>query len=113
MSDPPTQPEHPLFERVKRIIEEHLGVEPERITPSAMFTDDFGADSLDRIELVMALEEAFGVEISDAAADRISTVSDALDLLEKLGAKPSPSPDPALARDLDKWTKGEPTGEGG
>ena len=65
-------------DRVKKIVVEHLGVEPEKVTEDASFIDDLGADSLDIVELVMAFEEEFGVEIPDDAAEKISTVSDAI-----------------------------------
>ena len=64
-------------DRVKKIVVEHLGVEAEKVTEDASFIDDLGADSLDIVELVMAFEEEFGVEIPDDAAEKISTVSDA------------------------------------
>jgi acyl carrier protein len=66
-------------DRVKKIVVEHLGVEPEKVTPEASFIDDLGADSLDIVELVMAFEEEFNVEIPDDAAEKISTVKDATD----------------------------------
>ena len=69
-------------ERVKKIVVEHLGVEPEKVTEEASFIDDLGADSLDIVELVMAFEEEFGVEIPDDAAEKISTVKDAIDYIE-------------------------------
>jgi acyl carrier protein len=65
-------------DRVKKIVVEHLGVEAEKVTEEASFIDDLGADSLDIVELVMAFEEEFGVEIPDDAAEKISTVSDAI-----------------------------------
>ncbi|MBW8785367.1 MAG: acyl carrier protein [Novosphingobium sp.] len=65
-------------DRVKKIVVEHLGVEPEKVTEDASFIDDLGADSLDIVELVMAFEEEFGVEIPDDAAEKIGTVSDAI-----------------------------------
>ena len=65
-------------ERVKKIVVEHLGVDADKVTQSASFIDDLGADSLDIVELVMAFEEEFGVEIPDDAAEKISTVSDAI-----------------------------------
>jgi len=65
-------------DRVKKIVVEHLGVEPEKVTEDASFIDDLGADSLDIVELVMAFEEEFGVEIPDDAAEKISTVGDAV-----------------------------------
>jgi acyl carrier protein len=70
-------------ERVKQIIVDQLGVEPAEVTPAASFVDDLGADSLDRVELVMALEETFGVEIPDEDAEKISTVQDAVDYIQK------------------------------
>ena len=67
-----------IGERVKKIVVEHLGVEADKVIDSASFIDDLGADSLDIVELVMAFEEEFGVEIPDDAAEKISTVSDAI-----------------------------------
>jgi len=69
-------------ERVKKIVVEHLGVEAEKVTEDASFIDDLGADSLDIVELVMAFEEDFGVEIPDDAAEKISTVKDAITYIE-------------------------------
>jgi acyl carrier protein len=69
--------------RVKKIVIEHLGVEAEKVTESASFIDDLGADSLDTVELVMAFEEEFGCEIPDDAAEKIQTVGDAVKFLEK------------------------------
>ena len=68
----------PVEERVKEIICEQLGVEEDEVTPNAKFIEDLGADSLDTVELVMAFEEAFGVEIPDDAAEKITTVKDAI-----------------------------------
>jgi ribosomal protein L14 len=65
-------------DRVKKIVVEHLGVEAEKVTEDASFIDDLGADSLDIVELVMAFEEEFGVEIPDDAAEKIATVKDAM-----------------------------------
>ena len=62
---------------------EHLGVEEAKVTPEASFIDDLGADSLDTVELVMAFEEAFSVEIPEDAAEKISTVKDAIEYIEK------------------------------
>ena len=70
-------------DRVKKIVVEHLGVEPEKVTEDASFIDDLGADSLDIVELVMAFEEEFGVEIPDDAAEKISTVKDATDYIDQ------------------------------
>jgi acyl carrier protein len=69
-------------ERVKKIVVEHLGVEAEKVSEEASFIDDLGADSLDIVELVMAFEEEFGVEIPDDAAEKITTVKDAIDYIE-------------------------------
>ena len=77
--------EAPLSEtadRVKTIVVEHLGVEAEKVTEEASFIDDLGADSLDIVELVMAFEEEFGVEIPDDAAEKITTVNDAIAYIE-------------------------------
>ncbi|MCB1439448.1 MAG: acyl carrier protein [Nitratireductor sp.] len=72
-----------VAERIKKIVVEHLDVEPEKVTESASFIDDLGADSLDNVELVMAFEEEFGVEIPDDAAETIQTVGDAVKFVEK------------------------------
>ena len=72
-----------IGERVKKIVVEHLGVEPDKVTEGASFIDDLGADSLDTVELVMAFEEEFGCEIPDDAAETILTVGDAVKFLEK------------------------------
>ena len=73
-------------ERVKQIIVEQLGVDEGEVTPNASFVDDLGADSLDTVELVMAFEEEFGVEIPDDQAETIVTVGDAVKFLEKASA---------------------------
>ena len=72
-----------VAERVKSIIVEHLGVDEDKVTETASFIDDLGADSLDTVELVMAFEEEFGCEIPDDAAEKILTVKDAVDFLSK------------------------------
>ncbi len=72
-----------IDDKVKQIVVEQLGVEESEVTPKASFVDDLGADSLDRVELVMAFEEAFDVEIPDEDAEKISTVQDAIDYIEK------------------------------
>jgi acyl carrier protein len=72
-----------IGERVKKIVVEHLGVEPDKVTEQASFIDDLGADSLDTVELVMAFEEEFACEIPDDAAETILTVGDAVKFLEK------------------------------
>ena len=68
-------------ERVKQIIVEQLGVDEGEVTPNASFLDDLGADSLDTVELVMAFEEAFDIEIPDEQAEKIRTVKDAIDYI--------------------------------
>jgi len=70
-------------EKVKQIIVEQLGVDEAEVTPSASFVDDLGADSLDTVELVMAFEEAFDIEIPDEEAEKIRTVQDAVDYINK------------------------------
>lgn len=75
-----------VAERVKKIVVEHLGVDAEKVVAGANFIDDLGADSLDTVELVMAFEEEFNVEISDDAAETIVTVGDAVKFLEKSAA---------------------------
>ncbi|CAH1662066.1 MULTISPECIES: acyl carrier protein [Chelatococcus] len=72
-----------IAERVKKIVVEHLGVDAEKVVEGAHFIDDLGADSLDTVELVMAFEEEFNVEIPDDAAETIVTVGDAIKFLEK------------------------------
>ena len=75
-----------ISERVKKIVIEHLGAEEAKVTEAASFIDDLGADSLDTVELVMAFEEEFGVEIPDDAAETILTVGDAVKFIsEKQG----------------------------
>jgi acyl carrier protein len=68
--------------RVREIIVEQLGVNPEQVTPEATFVDDLGADSLDTVELVMALEEEFGIEIPDEDAEKITAVKDAIEYID-------------------------------
>lgn len=70
-------------DKVKQIIVEQLGVDEAEVTPNASFVDDLGADSLDTVELVMAFEEAFDLEIPDDEAEKIKTVSDAVDYIQK------------------------------
>ena len=70
-------------ERGKQIIVEQLGVDEGEVTPTASFVDDLGADSLDTVELVMAFEEAFGIEIPDEDAEKIATVKDAVEYIQK------------------------------
>ena len=72
----------PIEEKVKDIIVEQLGVNPEQVTPNASFIEDLGADSLDIVELVMALEEEYDLEISDEEAEKIRTVGDVVAYIE-------------------------------
>jgi len=72
-----------IEERVKKIIVEQLGVKEEEVVSEASFVDDLGADSLDTVELVMALEEEFGVEIPDEEAEKIRTVKEAFDYIDQ------------------------------
>ena len=72
-------------EKVIDIIVEQLSVDKDKVVPSASFVDDLGADSLDLVELIMAMEEAFGIEIPDEVAEKITTVQDAIDHVNKAG----------------------------
>ena len=75
-----------LFEKLKKIIVEELGVTEDKVKPEAKFQDDLGADSLDQVELIMRFEEEFGIEISDEDTEKIATVGDALNYIRgKLG----------------------------
>ena len=81
-----------IFERLKKIVVEQLGVEVEEVVPSASFVDDLGADSLDLVELIMSLEEEFSnparkIEIPDEDAEKIVTVQDAIDYLKDHGVE--------------------------
>ncbi len=81
-----------VFERLKKLAVEQLGVEPEEVLPTASFVDDLGADSLDLVELIMSLEEEFStptkkIEIPDEDAEKILTVQDAVDYIRDLGVK--------------------------
>jgi acyl carrier protein len=73
----------PIADRVKKIIVDQLGVEEDEVSPDKSFVDDLGADSLDTVELVMALEEEFGIEIPDEDAEKIGKVSQAIEYIEK------------------------------
>ena len=75
-----------ISERVKKIVVEHLGVEEAKVTDNASFIDDLGADSLDTVELVMAFEEEFSIEIPDDAAEKILTVKNAIDFINSKAA---------------------------
>ena len=70
-------------EQVKKIVVDHLGIEESKVTADSKFIDDLGADSLDTVELVMAFEEKFGIEIPDDAAETIITVQNAIDFIDK------------------------------
>ena len=72
-----------ISNRVKKIVVEHLGVDETKVSDTASFIDDLGADSLDTVELVMAFEEEFGCEIPDDAAEKIVTVKDAIDFIQE------------------------------
>jgi acyl carrier protein len=71
-----------VADKVKNIVAEHFGIEESKVTPEASFIDDLGADSLDTVELLMTFEEAFSIEIPEDAAEKISTVKDAIDYIE-------------------------------
>ncbi len=77
-----------VMEKVKGIIVEQLGVDEEEVTMDASFTDDLGADSLDIVELVMAFEEEFGIEIPDESAEKIATVRQAVEYIEANAGEP-------------------------
>jgi acyl carrier protein len=73
-----------IEDRVKQIVAEQLGVDEADVTPEASFVDDLGADSLDLVELIMAMEEEFDVKIEDEEAEKIKTVQDVIDFIKKL-----------------------------
>jgi acyl carrier protein len=79
--------EKSIEEKVKEIIVEQLGVNPEQVTPQAKFIEDLGADSLDTVELVMAFEEEFNVEVPDEEAEKLQTVGDVVKYIEDKGSK--------------------------
>lgn len=72
-----------VYERMKKIVAEQLGVDEEQVTPEASFVEDLNADSLDLVDLIMTLEEQFGMEISDEDAEKIVTVQDAINFIEE------------------------------
>jgi len=72
-----------LFDEVREVIIEQLNVSPEEVKPEAKFVEDLGADSLDVVEMIMALEEKFEIEIPDSEAEKIETVQDVIDYIEK------------------------------
>ncbi len=73
----------PIDQRVKEIVVEQLGVKPDQVTPAAKFIEDLGADSLDTVELVMALEEEFGIEVPDDQAEKLQSVGDVIKYVEE------------------------------
>ena len=73
-----------MFEKIRDIVVEQLGVDADKVTMESSFVDDLGADSLDIVELVMALEETFGVEIPDSEAEKISTVGDVVEYVKNI-----------------------------
>lgn len=79
--------EKTTLERVKEIIVEELGVTPEQVTDNASFIEDLGADSLDTVELVMAIEDAFSVDVPDDEAEKLQTVADVVKYIEEKSAK--------------------------
>ena len=72
-----------IADRVKKIVVEHLGIEEDKVVEGASFIDDLGADSLDTVELVMAFEEAFGIEIPDTDAEKMATVQNVIDYIKE------------------------------
>ena len=72
-----------MLDKIKEIVVEQLGVDADQVTPDANFVDDLGADSLDTVELIMAFEEEFGIEIPDTDAEKIKTVQDVMDYIEE------------------------------
>ena len=72
-----------IQEQVKKIVVDHLGIDESKVVPEAKFIDDLGADSLDTVELVMAFEEEFNIEIPDEIAEKITTIKDAIEHIEK------------------------------
>src|SRR4026209_2355670 len=96
-----------VADKVKGIIVEQLGVDEEEVTPDASFVDDLGADSLDTVELVMAFEEEFGIEIPDEDAEKITRVKEAVEYIESHSKKKYRSSAPRVS------PKGSPTGAAG
>ncbi len=73
-----------MFDKIKKIVVEQLGVDESEVTPEASFIDDLGADSLDIVELIMAMEDEFGIEIPDDVAEKITTVGDAVEYIKTI-----------------------------
>ncbi len=73
-----------MFEKIKKIVVDQLGVDESEVTPESSFIDDLGADSLDIVELIMALEDEFGLEIPDDVAEKITTVNDAVEYIKSV-----------------------------
>lgn len=73
-----------MFDKIKKIVVEQLGVDESEVTPKASFIDDLGADSLDIVELIMAMEDEFGIEIPDDVAEKITTVGDAVEYIKTI-----------------------------
>ena len=95
-------------DRVKKIVVEHLGVEEDKVSEGASFIDDLGADSLDTVELVMAFEEEFGIEIPDDAAEKIATVKDAISFIASvIGVRMNPGAKQftVILREPTSWAK--------
>jgi len=88
----------PIDQRVKDIIVEQLGVKPEQVTPEAKFIEDLGADSLDTVELVMALEEEFGIEVPDEQAEKLQSVGDVIKHIEIQARENEAGSEPAICR---------------
>jgi acyl carrier protein len=87
-----TAPVDPVEAKVRKLIVEQLGVDPKKVTGKARFAEDLGADSLDKVELTMALEEAFGIEIPDADGCKILTVKDAVQYVKSHPGAPAQKP---------------------
>lgn len=83
MEEPELVTDGTTYERLKKLIVEQLGVDEEEVQPQASFVEDLNADSLDLVELIMSLEEEFGMEISDEDAEKIQKVQDAVDFIEE------------------------------
>src|ERR1039457_6636689 len=96
--------EDTIEEKVKKIIVAQLGVTPEKVTPNASFIEDLGADSLDTVELVMAFEEEFSVEVPDEDAEKLKTVGDVVKYIEEKASKQQMAPRRRRRDDFRKYT---------